>query len=42
MYEPPLRGRALDEFVGMRLAILLRGWRYRPHKARRPDRRTAN
>ncbi len=40
MYEPPLRGKALDEFVRMRLDILLRGWKYRPATpARRPARR---
>lgn len=31
MYEPPLRGKALDAFVRMRIDILLRGWNFRPH-----------
>jgi TetR/AcrR family transcriptional repressor of mexJK operon len=30
MYEPPLRGKPLAEFVERRLGILLRGWRFRP------------
>ena len=30
MYEPPLRGKALDRFVKLRLDMLLRGWCYQP------------
>ena len=38
MYEAPLRGRALDEFICRRLSVLLRGWEYRPTAASRPER----
>ncbi|MGO8856813.1 MAG: TetR/AcrR family transcriptional regulator [Steroidobacteraceae bacterium] len=34
MYEPPLRGKALDEFISRRLSVLLRGWGYQPLAAR--------
>lgn len=30
MYEPPLRGAALDRFVDRRLKVFLRGWNFRP------------
>ena len=42
MFEPSLRGEALDAFVDRRLRIFLSGWNYRPrHRESRRARRSA-